>query len=612
MSPLPTLPPPPALYYSLLAGCLLLGIGLMALAWRRPNARQRALRMLAGAVAAAALWFTAFPPSRQLPAARAEAILLTEGYAPDTLRQLRRQLGAGTPVWAYGNAKNPGNAQPLASLLTLAEQRPPLHRLHILGHGLSGADLPMLGTMAVRQHPGSPAVGFRTAFWPAQLPLGDVLQVEGAVERPMGAGPGWVVLRAAGAGRDSMQLAAGSADSFRLRYQPKAAGLATYELLLRRPGQPPIIEPVPVEITSPALPAVLLLAATPSFEFKFLKNALAEARYPVALRTSVSRGLMQTDFVNQPRRTLDRLTPALLARYAIVVADAATLSALSPAETQALRGAISNGRLGLVTLAEAAPLPRNAPARTDFTILPRTATPASLPTLTWPTAPGEARAPLPAQLQARATLRPLVTGPQQLLAAASHRFGLGAVVVSVVPETFRWGLQGHSGVYASFWNRLGGAAVPAAAPPAAAGWQAGTRWPRLNQPLTLQLAAGAMPTAPPTIAALAGGPGVRLALRQDTRLPEWSTAQFWPGAAGWYQVRGPGPVRFYFYVYPAATWLGPELLERQQALSARVTQATQAATASTAPDTISESWPAGWFFGLFLLATGYLWLEEKL
>ena len=133
---MPTLPPNPVIYYGLLAFCLLLGIGLLALAWQRPRQRQRLLRMLAGAMAVGALWFTAFPPLRPLPAARAEAILLTEGYAPDTLRQLLRQLGAGTPVWAYGEVEMPDKAKPLASLLTLAEQRPALRRLHLLGQGL--------------------------------------------------------------------------------------------------------------------------------------------------------------------------------------------------------------------------------------------------------------------------------------------------------------------------------------------------------------------------------------------------------------------------------------------------------------------------------------------
>jgi hypothetical protein len=604
------LSPAPALYYGLLAFCLLLGFGLMALAWRRPRQQQRALRMLAGAATAAALWFTAFPPVRQLPAARAEAILLTESYPPDTLQALLRQLGAGTPVWAYGHAEPAARARPLASLLSLAEQRPALRRLHILGHGLPATDLPSLGNVAVRQHHGAPEIGFQTAFWPVQVPLGEVLPIEGAVSQPKDAGPAWVVLRAAGAGRDSVQISTKNAGAFRLRYQPKTAGLATYELLLRRPGQPPLSEPVPVEIVTSTLPAVLLLTATPSFEFKFLKNYLAEAHYPVALRTSVSLGLVQTDFVNQPRLNLDRLTPALLTHYKVIVADAATLAALSTAETQALQAAIGAGRLGLVTLAEAAALPRNAPARADFAVLPRPAAPANMPTLTWPAAPLEARAPLPAQLQPRLNLRALVTGPQQAIAAASRRVGLGMVVVSVVPETFRWGLQGHSAVYASFWNRLLRAAVPPAAPVAT--WQTGTRWPRPGQPLTLHLASGTFPSELPTVAALAGSPAVRLALRQDSRLPEWSTARFWPGAAGWHRISGPGRAAFNFYVYPANAWPGPELATRQLAAVQRAA-ATPAATASEiSADTVPEPWPVGWFFGLFLLAAGYLWLEEKL
>ena len=598
------------MYYGLLVCCLLLGAGLLVLAWRRPRPRQRVLRTLAAAAATGALWFTAFPPLRQLPAARAEAILLTEGYAPDTLRQLLRQLGAGTPVWASGDFEKPASARPLASLLTLAEQRPALRRLHVLGAGLPAADLPLLGHVALRPHADAAAAGFAAAYWPARIPLGDVLAVEGAVRVPSGAGPAWVVLRAAGAGRDSVPVSTKNGGAFRLRYQPKTAGLATYELLLRRPGQPPLSEPVPVEISTPALPAVLLLTATPSFEFKFLKNYLAEAHYPVALRTSVSRGLVQTDFVNQPRRPLDRLTPALLAPYQVVVADAATLAALAAAETQALQAAIGAGRLGLIALADAAPLPRNAPAHADFVLQPRPAAPAALPALSWPDAPaGETRAPLPAQLQPRPALRPLITGPQQALAAASCRAGLGAVVVSAVPETFRWGLQGHAAVYASFWSRLLRAAVPPAAP--AATWQLGTRWPRPAQPLTLHLAAGELPAELPAVAALAGGPAVRLALRQDARLPEWSTAQFWPGAAGWHRISGPGRAAFNFYVYPATAWPGPEVAARQQA-AAQLTQVPASQTADVAAGTMPEPWPAGWFFGLFLLAAGYLWLEEKL
>ncbi|WP_035561724.1 hypothetical protein [Hymenobacter sp. IS2118] len=590
-------------YYILLACCLALGIGLVVLAWRRQ--RQRWARMAAGALAATALWLLAFPPMRQLPAARAQAIVLTEGYHPDTLRQLVRQLGAGTPLWYFGPGKAPAQARPLASLLTLTEQRPALKRLHLVGRGVAAADLPALGSLAVQWHAAAAFTGIKTALWNQKLALGEALWVEGIVALPKTGVPAWVCLRAAGTVRDSVRLAAGGG-AFRLRYQPKAAGLARYALELRRDGQLLTTEPVPVEITTSDLPAVLLLTATPSFEFKFLKNYLGEAHYPVALRTTVSRGMVQTDFVNQPKKALNRLTPALLSNYALVVADAATLAGLAGAEAQALQAAIGAGRLGLVVLAEATPLPRTVPMRTDFAILPRAAAQAVPQVLTWPDAPAEARTAIPAQLRPAPALRSLVSGPGQALLAASRRAGLGFVVVSVVPETFRWALQGQSAVYASFWNRLLTAATPPAQP--AATWHAGARWPRPLRPLTLHLAA-TLPEVQPTISLAASGVAVRLALRQDSRLPEWSTGLFWPSAAGWHQVRGPGRTVHSFYVFPDSAWQGPELQQRQQA----VTQyAAQAQAAPQPTDTIQVPWPAAWFFGLFLLAAGYLWLEEKL
>ncbi|UOQ99611.1 hypothetical protein MUN81_08985 [Hymenobacter sp. 5317J-9] len=593
----------PTAYYVLLGFCVLLGLGLLVQAWR--GGRRRIVRALAGLVAAAALWLTAFPPTRQVPAARGQAILLTPGYSPDTLRQLLRRLGAGTSVWHYGGVAASAKIRPLSSLLTLTEQRPKLRGLHLIGQGLAPAELLVLGNLPVTLHPAVAGVGFSTAFWESKLALGDVLRVEGTALLPKAEAPAWACLLAAGAVRDSVRVPAGGGP-FRLRYQPKTAGLSLYELQLRRAGRKLAAEPVPVEVSTPQVPAVLLLSATPSFEFKYLKNYLAEAHYPVALRTTVSRGLVQTDFVNQPATDLGRLTPALLARYAIVVADAATLAALAPTETGALQSAISAGRLGLLVVAEAAPLPRSAPGRADFAVMPRAAAQAAAQPLAWPDAPAGARAPLPAQLRPASALRPLVSGPGQAVAAASRRAGLGFVVVSVVPETFPWGLQGRLDLYRSYWNRLLTAARPPA--PAEVAWQAGTRWPRPQQPLLLHLTA-TFPETQPTVRALAAGPAVRLALRQDTRLPEWSTAQFWPQAPGWHQLTGPGRVTHSFYVYPAGAWAGPEREERQLAVAQQAMAAPGAAVAS---ETVAQPWPAGWFFGLFLLAAGYLWVEEKL
>lgn len=581
-----------------------LALGLLVAAWRRPDRRRLALRLLASLAAPLALWLAASPPLRQLPAAQAEAIVLTPGYHPDTLRQLLRRLGPGTPVWSYHTAP-PARARPLGSLLALAEQRPALRRLHLLGEGLAAAELPALGPLAVVRHGGPVFVGIRAGGWPQQLTLGQHFEVEGTVAAPAGSGPAWVSLRAEGAGRDSVRLPTGSG-SFRLSYPPKVAGLARYEVQLRRADQPVLTEPLPLEITTMPLPPVLLLAAVPGFEFKFLKNSLAATGRAVALRTTVSRGLVQTEFLNQPAQPLDHLTPSLLARYAVVVADAATLGTLPGPESQALRAAVRQGQLGLVLLADAAPLPVATPARAAFAVQPLPTAGAVAQPLNWPAAPATVRALLPARLRADAALRPLVTGPGAALVVAGQRYGLGSVVVSVVPETFRWALQGQAAAYASFWSQLLTAATPPPAPTAT--WQVLGRWPRPHQPLTLRLA-GSWPATLPTVQPLAGGPAVALALSQDTRLPEWSTTSYWPTVAGWHQVLGPGRTTHSFYVYDSAAWHGPTLLADEQALAARTSLASPSAPATT---TVRQPWPAGWFFGLFLLAAGFLWLEEKL
>jgi hypothetical protein len=563
-------------------------------------------RLLASSLLPLALWLAAYPPQRPVPLTPAAGILLTEGYQPDTLHQLRRQLGAGIPVWSYG-VPAPAGARPLGSLLALAERRPALGRLHVLGHGVPAADLPALGTVPVRMHVAPAFGGFREAQWSPVLRLGQPLEVAGAVALPAGPAPVWVSLHLAGAGRDSVPLPA-TGGAFRLRGVPKVAGLLQARLVLRRGGRLLATEPVPVEVTPTEKPAALLLAAAPSFEFKFLKNSLAAQGRAVALRTTVSRGLVQTELLNQPARPLDHLTPALLRQYPLVVADAATLAALPATESQVLRAAVRAGQLGLVVLAEAAPLPAATPAHADFGVLARPATGAASPqALTWPGAPAGLRAPQPARLRLGATLQPLATGPGGALAAAGRRVGLGTVVVSTVAETFRWALAGQEIGYAAFWGRLLDAATPPPAP--AATWQLASRWPRPHYPLVLQLA-GALPPAAalPTVRPLAGGPAAALALAQDTRLPEWRTAQYWPGTAGWHEVRGPGGVRYRFFVFDSVAWRGPELAERAQALARRARPAAVLAASGAT----RQPWPAGWFFGLFLLAAGFLWLEEKL
>ncbi|UOQ75600.1 hypothetical protein MUN84_12985 [Hymenobacter sp. 5516J-16] len=291
-----------------LAFCLLLAVTLTVAAWRRADRRRRVLRIGAGLLAVAGLWLAAYPPVRtqQHPATQA-AILLTDSYSPDTLRQLLRRLAPGTPVWRY--AATAPDTPTLGNLLALRQRLPQLRAVHVLGQGLPAADVSALQGLQVVSYLPPVAAAFHSAAWPRQPELGQPWFIEGYYQGEAGE-PAWVSLRAAGAGRDSVQLPKGRG-SFRLRFTPKMTGRAVYTLVARQDGRRQAQEPVPLEVRPTRPLRVLLLAAAPSFEVRFLKNYLASQQHAVALRTGLSRGLTQTEFLNFPTPQTSRASPPL-------------------------------------------------------------------------------------------------------------------------------------------------------------------------------------------------------------------------------------------------------------------------------------------------------------
>ncbi|GGF05017.1 hypothetical protein [Hymenobacter cavernae] len=592
-------------FYILLVLCLLLATGLTITALHRSNRQRLAWRLLASWLAAAGLWLTAYPPTHQVAGARQEAVLLTDNYSADTLRLLLRHLGSGTRIWRY-RPTVATDTPALSSLLALRERFPNLRQLHVLGQGLSTADLPDLGALRLVVHPVAAKAGFRTAQWSREVALGQTVQVEGFLENtPADKRPVWVYLRAAGAPRDSVRLPANQG-AFRLHYQPRAVGRNVYELVARRGDQEIAREPVPVEVLPTRPLRVLLVASTPSFEFRFLKNHLASRQHVVAFRAGLSRGISQTEFLNQPAQDLSRLTPSLLARYDVLIADAGSVMALSGAESQTLQNAIRTTGLGFLLLADPTPLPRTSPARSDFAIVARPVSVTAPQPIQWPGSPGKLATLVPAVLRSGPLLRPIVTDAQQNPVVSATRLGAGSVVVSVLPATYSWALQNATAAYEAYWSRLLTAAARPLTP--AARWQVQEAWPKPNMPLDLQLVAS-FPAVQPSVQGPQSEP-VRVALRQDTRLPEWSTARYWPTSAGWHRVQVAGQTPSWFYVYDRQNWLLPELRQQQEATTGW-TAVGGAAPFSTTTST-REAWPGTWFFLLFLVAAGSLWLEEKL
>ncbi|MCC3155894.1 hypothetical protein LJ737_01505 [Hymenobacter sp. 15J16-1T3B] len=590
------------LYYAHATLCLLLAVGLAWQAWRSAPGPRRLGRLLAGLLAATALWLSAYPPEHTVETDGAgAAILLTPGYSVDTVRALRRRLGP-VPLLRYRPiAQSGGDTLALNSLPALTERLAELRQLHVLGNGLPVADVAALPpNLQLVPHPAVAGPRFVSALWNERLALGETLRLEG---RFLGSGtqPVWVRLSVAGRLQDSVQLpAAGGA--FTLRGQPRYAGRQLARLDARQGRAHLATEPVPLQVQPARRLRVLLLVGSPSFELNLLKNHLASRGHQVALRLRLSRGLLQTEAQNQPAADVTSLTPAAWRRYDAVVTDADGLNGLTPAEASHLAAATADG-LG-VLLVGATDLPRALPGRSDFALQARPVSLAEQPQLIrWPE--GSATAPLPALLRPTPNTRPLVTGPAAAIAAASRRTGWGTVLVATPATTFQWLLSGATARYDSYWRALLGAVARPLEP--ATRWST-PRWPRPDEPLTVQLTtARPLPRAAAITVTPAQGPATPLALRQHPAQNGTWQGTYWPAGAGWHQATAPGQDTAAFYVFAPSDWQGP--LQAQQ-LSA--VQRSVDAFSGSGRSSHEEPWlPAGWFFAFFVGATGWLWLDEK-
>ncbi|WP_460576176.1 hypothetical protein [Hymenobacter coalescens] len=591
------------LYYAHAALCLLLALGLTWQSRRTGRGRRRLVRLVAGLLAALALWFTAYPPQYRVTTTAGAAILLTPGYEPDSVRALRRRF-ASAPIFRYRPLNYPGgDTLALTSLSALNSRVPNLNTLHIVGAGLPTSDLPALpSTVRVVTHPTASANQFASAAWNRRVALGQALRIEGRFTG-QGTDPIWVRLSAAGSSRDSVRLPA-SGGRFALRYVPRRTGRLLARLEARSGRTRVASEPVPVEV-QPARPLrVLILAGTPSFELNLLKNHLAERGHQVALRLRLSPGLQQTEVQNRSRIVLGSLSAATWRGFDVAIADADGLNALSASEARLLTAATAEG-LG-VLLVGTTELPRPLPGRTDFALQATSTTLAERPQpIRWPE--GSASTVLPALLRSTPRTRALISGPTRgSAAAAARRTGWGTVVVATPASTYQWLLSGATARYDSYWTTL---LSTAARPLEPAAYWTTPLWPRLHEPQVLRLTAAQAPRRAGGRVETPAAGVVGLPLRQSPAQPDVWEGRFWPAAPGWHRAVAPGQDTAAFYVFNATEWPGPLQAQQLRALQ----QLPDPDAASPAHAAVRwETWiPATWFFALFVLAAGWLWLDEK-
>jgi hypothetical protein len=574
-----------------------------------------------------------------VPSIPEEAALWTPAIGPAVDLNIPRDVSPDRLFALPGTTARPTGAIVIPDVAFLTREYPKVVTLHVFGDGLSYFDADTLRRIRVVFHSGAenlsrPAINF--VRLPSEVSVGDPIIVQGHVQGiATGASPVLSISSPDGVARAvTLAPAENGVATFSLSAAPTmATGHFVWRLELRggEAGDVLAHEEVGVSVIQPVLPRILILESSPRIDTGRLRRWLGERGAVLTIRTQLGRDRFRISTSHGSRDAVEAIDSGALGAFDLVLADAGALAALSEAEREALRAAISEEGLGVLIVADESLFEPGAAqaggtSRDEFFFPGKLIRGAKdvegddrLSRLRWPGSESASPESLPLpnyEIEPGAQMQPLVRdGQDRTLVAVAGR-GRGRLALSLVTQTWRWTQLKDSGSFAAYWSFLfSELARPTAE--RAGRWSIasdGSGPQFVNEPVVLRWSgAGDRTPMPAQVSAEGNETPARLALAQSpVDASQWQAA-YWPRRAGWNQVSAPGGgATLDFHVSEAGAW--PSLqATRRRAATSRVAAAfvadesAPAARASPTPVEVGR-W---WFYAILFACLTYLWAEAR-
>ncbi|GHA73807.1 carboxypeptidase regulatory-like domain-containing protein [Cognatilysobacter bugurensis] len=595
--------------------CVLLIAALLAIArlslaqWRAAPARRirpwrLALLVIAQPLCAALLYLALLPPSVQ--GSGSTLVVATEG----TTRVQWDAAPRGVRIALPEAPALPGGRR-TPDLATAVRRHPEATRVHVLGAGLEARDRDAARGLSIVFEPLSLPRGVVELDAPQEVAVGGAFGVSGRVHGV----PGAVVELVDPASRRTDRVPLGRDGGFTLSATARTPGAASWGLRVFD-GEKRLVESVdvPVSVSTPSAPRVLMLGGAPGPELKFLRRWAEDAGVPLHTQINLGGGLQAGD----PPISLSKSS---LSRFDVVVLDERAWSSLGESQRDALAAAVRNG-LGMLVRVTAAPSEverrrlralgfsvdggrdavdvQLAPALGDADALRARLGPGT------PDAPLGREADVPeVPVLTRRTLRirapdgaTLHAGSDGTPVAIWRGEGRGRIAVSSLVDSHRLVLGGRGDLHAELWSHALATLARA---------HSGTRIEisgagPVGERMTLcRVGSDARVMAPD---------GKATALTIDPATGSRSCAAYFPRLGGWHRLHSREQAQL-FHVRRANELAGARALERRDAtlqLAARQPE-QQPAGPAAGPMHAGPRWP--WWLAWLLVSAAVWWFERS-
>ena len=587
---------------------------LFFLLWKeiiRQNKARLFSRLLATVFAVSSLACMALPISfnhTKTAAITNQAVLLTEGFNSDSVNKFLSANHSNIPVITVDkniNAAEKYNADYVPDVSFLSQQYRDINTFHVFGNGFEKDELDNLKNVSIIFHPTDLSSGITSISWAQKIKTGGKLFIQGSCHNSSPA-KAKIVLSDFNSTLDSVNIAAGKNEKFQLTTIPKHSGRAVYTIAVVANKDTIEKEFIPVQVEQGEPLKVLILASSPDFDNKFLKNQLSQNGYKVVTRTAISKNKYLKEYLNTAAVPLDRINSSLLNKFDITIADATELSSISKSEVAAIEAQVAERSMGLIIKADGAFSGSSFYSRKFKlnNILRDSGQPVNLYVL-------DTSAKMPAIaignsnfIQNQTATQPIVFDKQNKIYVNSTLYGSGKIIVTALTNTYNWILSGNENDYSKFWSELLNKAAPKTAPDES--WSISPMLAQINKRVELLVQTNNANVPQGEVN------GAAVYLKANYDLPfQWS-GTYYPVKAGWQTGIQLNGVSFYWFAYNNNDWKNLFALQKINATKQYIFKITHNVKSVEKSFKTDESQLVKLFFFLiFLFSCSFLWLEDK-
>lgn len=567
-------------FWPIMAGAvILLGVFI----WKELFIRGRRpliLKLLFSILAIGALAMIALKPALAIPGQDGKIALLTPGYEKSQLDSIKL-IYPRLKVLEY----SPENAIPNdiynAGLV------------YILGNGIKDYDLQNFENIPSVHLPGNLPEGVVKVNYFQKIAVGEELNLRGLYRNPKNSnrlvleGPG-------GGGLDSLDLRNGKEQQFQLISELKVAGKFVYHLTEKsEDGKVLIRNPVPVEVEEKIGLKILILNNFPTFETKYLKNFLAEAGHELVVRSQITRGRFKYEYFNRNRTVIGNLSREALKHYDLLIIGPSSLRNFGGNQLQAVQNAVTEDGLGVFIQPDEAFFSSPGPlVNIKFERqLNRELWLEEWPDVELPVFPfGIISSPL----------QEYIYGGENIVIAGYTKEGIGRIGTTLLSNTWQLILEGEDEVYKQIWSRLVSQVSKREAPLVQLILKEQFGFP--HEPFHFKIRTG---MENPVIT---NKEGRAIPLVQDLNLSEHWNSTLWPHDEGWKKLQLDTITEFNFYIAKEGSWNSLTSQNTWENNQRYFDGFLNPGESHRLLDPINPLW----FYIMFLLCMGGLWLEPKL